>query len=164
MPATAERTELTGRKLESATVDPAPPFRGAGGDPVRVWEVDGVEREFSLKPFPEDERPRYWYIGVGANLRVKAQRINEYGIQPVVLNDKFIDGSFSPRNPWEEHVTREFLRRNHIDPDKSRDERHPDGPGGMWRCGDGYCNFACPSWHVFTAHQLKKIHSGIRRD
>ena len=127
MVATAERTQTqSGRKLETATADPAPPTRGAGGDPVRIWEVDGEEVEFSLKPYPEDARPRYWYTGVGARLRIKAQRINDFGIQPVVLNDVFVDGSFRPRNAWEEHVTRDFLRRKHIDPDKSRDERHPE--------------------------------------
>jgi hypothetical protein len=157
--ATAERT---GRKLETATADPAPPTRGADGEEVRLWDVDGEEREFSLKPFPEAERPRYWYIGVGARLRVKAQRINDFGIQPVVLNERWVDGSYFCRNEWEEHVVREFLRRHHVDPDKSRDERHPEGPDGRWRCGQGFCNFACPSWHVFQAHQMKLRHANIR--
>jgi hypothetical protein len=158
--ATAERTQTQpGRKLETATADPAPPTRGADGDPVRLWDVDGETREFSLKPYPESERPRYWYTGTGAKLRIKAQRINDFGIQPVVLNDCFVDGSFRPRNAWEEHVTRAFLRRKHIDPDKSRDERHPAGPDAMWRCGEPGCNFVCPSWHVFQAHQRTLIHT-----
>lgn len=161
MAATAERTE-TDRKLETATADPSPPTRGEDGDPVRLWDVDGEEREFSLTPYPEDQRPRYWYTGIGANLRVKAQRINRFGIQPVVFNERFVDGSFSPRNAWEEHVTREFLRDNHIDPDRSRDERHPEGPEGRWRCGEGFCNFACPSWHVFDSHQKRLRHKNLR--
>jgi len=121
--------------------------------------VDGAEVEFSLKPFAEDERPAYWYIGMGARLRVKSQRINDFGIQPTILNDSFVDGSFHPRNPWEEHVTREFLRSNHVDPDKSRDERHPEGPGHAWRCGT--CMFRCPSFHVMKAHQLKSGHANM---
>lgn len=164
MPATAERTQSEGRALETATADPAPPTRGADGHGVRVWDVDGEAREFSLKPFPEDERPRYWYTGVGAWLRVRAQRTNDWGIQPVVLREKWLDGSYSPRNEWEEHVVREFLRRKHIDPDKSRDERHPSGPDGRYRCLDGFCNFACPSAHVFKAHQGKTRHTRMAMD
>lgn len=167
MVATAERNATgakapEGRKLETATADPAPPTRGAGGEAVRVWDVDGEEQEFSLAPYPEDERPRYWYIGVGARLRVKAQRINDWGIQPTVLNERWVDGSYRPKNAWEEHVVRAFLRRHHVDPDKSRDERHPEGEEAMWRCGEGFCNFACPSWHVFQAHQRKLRHANIR--
>ncbi len=161
MPATAER-EKTERPLETATADPAPPGMGEDGYPVRMWTVDGETVAFSLKPYTDAERPRYWYTGVGARLRVKAQGQNEWGVQPVVLNDRFVDGSFSPRNAWEEQVTREFLRRNHIDPDRSRDERHPDGPTAMYRCAQGFCNFACPSWHVFKAHQKALGHNGIR--
>jgi hypothetical protein len=155
---TAERTK-DGRKLETATADPAPPQRGADGEAVRVWEVDGEARQFSLIPYPEDARPRYWYIGNGARLMVKAQRVNAFGIQPVVFNERFVDGSYRPRNAWEEHVTREFLRANHIDPDKSRDEQHPEGPDGRYRCLDGMCGFACPSWHVFKAHQGRTRHT-----
>lgn len=155
MPATATRAE---RELTTANADPAPPTRGADGEPVRMWKVDGVETAFSLTPFLPDEQPRYWFIGVGALLRVKAQTINEYGVQPTILNEVFVDGSYAPRNAWEEHVVRDFLRLNHVDPDRSRDERHPDGPGAMWRCGEGMCNFACPGWHVFKAHQLARGH------
>lgn len=161
MAATEERT---GRKIATATADPAPPTRGAGGDPVRHWEVDGEDVEFSLKPYPPGERPTYWFTGVGARMWWRAQRINEHGVQPVIQKETFVDGSFSPRNPWEEHMTRAFLRDNHIDPDKSRDERHPEGPGAMWRCGQGFCNFACPSWHVFNAHQKKLVHKTLRTE
>ena len=158
MPATSERTE---RELVSGDIDPSPPSVGEDGFPVRVWKVDGAEQVFSLKPFAPDDRPTYWYIGMGAHLRVKAQTVNQFGIQPTILNDVFVDGSFSPRNPWEEHVTRQFLIDNHVDPDKSRNERHPEGPGHYWRCE---CGYRCPSYHVMIAHQKKATHKNLRSE
>ncbi len=154
--------ERTGRKLTTATADPAPPGVGEDGYLVRRWDVDGEEVAFSLKPFAAAERHTYWYTGVGAAMWWRSQRINDFGVQPVIQKEAWVDGSFSPRNPWEEHMTRAFLRENHIDPDKSRDERHPEGKS--WICGEGFCNFACPSWHVFTAHQRKLGHKSIRTD
>lgn len=158
MVATAERS---GRKLETATADPAPPTTGEDGTPVRVWEVNGEEIAFSLTPYAAEERPTYWFTGSGAVMWWRAQRINDYGVQPVIQKEAFIDGSFSPRNAWEEHMTREFLRENHVDPDKSRDERHPEGAGTFWRCE---CAFRCPSWHVFSAHQRKLGHRHMRSE
>ncbi len=157
----AATEERTGRKLTTATADPAPPGVGEDGYLSRVWEVDGKDVMFSLNPFPAAERPVYWYTGVGARMWWRSQRINEYGVQPVIQKEAYVDGSFAPRNPWEEHMTREFLRENHVDPDKSRDERHPEGPGHVWRCE---CAFICPSWHVFDAHQRKLGHKHMRSE
>ena len=163
MPAVAERTERNLADLAAdIAADPSPPGVGKDGTPVRRWKVNGDYQECSMVPFSPDERPTYWYIGMGAHLRVKSQDINANGLQPTILNDVFVDGSFSPRNPWEEQVTREFLVQNHVDPDKSRDERHPEGPGHVWRCGA--CLFACPSYHVMRSHQLKTTHTGLRNE
>lgn len=158
MVAVVEQTER-GRKLTTATADPAPPGVGEDGFPERVWEVDGEDVTFSLKPYPLAERPVYWYTGLGALMWWRSQRQNEHGLQPVIQKECFVDGSFAPRNAWEEHMTRAFLRQKHVDPDKSRDERHPEGADHAWRCAT--CMFRCPSHHVMKAHQLKATHNGM---
>ena len=156
MPAIVEQTE---REMETATADPSPPTRGKDGGLVRLWKVNGETVEFSLAPFPPDDRPVYWFTGMGAQMWWRSQTINSFGVQPVIQKEAFVDGSFAPRNPWEEHMTREFLRSQNVDPDKSRDQRHPEGPGHFWRCGE--CMFRCPSFHVMDAHMRKLSHKGL---
>ena len=158
MPATLEAPALAPADL---TADPSPPTSGKDGKRVRRWRVDGEIREFSLEPYPPATRPVYWYTGTGARLTVKSQEPNAHGIYPMILNDVFVDGSFSPRNEWENQAVREFLVRKHINPDKSRDERHPEGPGHFWRC---MCGFRCPSYHVMDAHQRARGHVGVRSE
>lgn len=144
--AAAERGDV----IESATKDPNPPGIGEDGYPYREWKVGGEVRRFSLKPYPEDERPLYWYPrGINQNMKWRSQERNQYGIQPVIQWERWIDGKFRPRNEWEEHMTRTWLsERKGGNPDRWKGINHPR-PGGYWTCE---CGWSCNNWNVLEDH------------
>ena len=157
----AVETKGPRRRIQTASADPSPPTQGADGFPVRKWEVDGEVREFSLRPYPEDERPVYWFYRPNMSMWWRSQDINEYGLQPVIQKEAWLFGKFAPRNDWELHMTREWLRNEKVDPDKCVGENHPEGPGHGWRCE---CAFLCSNWYVFQQHQRSLSHTKLRSE
>jgi hypothetical protein len=148
--------------LHTASADPSPPRKGKDGTMVRVWIVDGAPVEFSLEPIPVAERNVYWYPKPGALMWWRAQEKTAHGNQPIIQKEVWLDGKFSPRNAWEEHMTREWLRHpsRHMDPDKIKGDNHPEGPGHVFRCGT--CKWPCGNWHAFKLHQLPSTgHTGM---
>ena len=165
MPAVATRTRGTGRKLQSANaVEAVAPELGEDGFPVKRWWVDGEERVFSLRPYRENEKTVYWNpIYIGQTMLWRAQEINEFGVQPVIQRETWVDGKFAPRNDWELHMTEEYIKTlPGGDPVAWRGYNHPDNdfPPGMnvpvgetahhWRCE---CAWPCGCWKAFRAHQ-----------
>lgn len=127
--------------------------RGEDGYEVRYEEVDGELVPFSLAPYPLSERPVYYIPHNDMGMRFRARLKNEAGFQPTIQKERWLGGAFSPRNAWEEHMTRRWMRRNVVgcaDPDKWKGGDHPKGEGHGWRCG---CGFFCPNWDVFEQHQ-----------
>lgn len=170
MPRTAQRSNT----LSSATAIPkAMPRMGEDGFPVKVWNVDGEDVEFSLRPFTQEEKDarRYWCPkGPGAKMWWRSQEKNDYGLQPIIQREEFIDGSFKPRNAWEEYMTVDWLTRN-CDGGSAAATKwvgydHPDNKPGqppkLWICAE--CGNSLGTWSVFDQHQRSKRHSGITRN
>jgi hypothetical protein len=145
---------------KSVTSDPLPPEMGSDGYPTREWRMpDGSVKVFSLKPY--DDRPLYWNpYGFGQQMWWRSQVKNRLGFHPVIQRETWWDGKFSPRNEWEEHMTREWLNAlEGGNADAWKGVTHPDGPGHYWRCGT--CSIITGNWRVFVAHQKKLSHTGI---
>lgn len=163
--ATAERTR---REISSATTFPREEITtGEDGFPVKMWEVDGVPMAFSLRPFELHERKVYWNPqGSGAPMWWRAQERNQWGLQPIIQREIWIDGKFSPRNAWEEHMTRTWLLAiPGGNPDKWVGYDHPENQPGQpphhWRCE---CSWLCGNWSAFKQHQAQLCHTGVKSE
>ncbi len=162
----ATATPTKPRKLITATAAPAEEaITGDDGYPVRMWNVNGEDVAFSLRPYTEAERKTYWNPqGNGAPMWWRSQEINDSGFQPIIQREVWIDGKFSPRNDWEEHMTREWLLTiPGGNPDKWVGYNHPDNEPGQpphqWRCS---CGWLCGNWQAFKQHQQQQRHSGFK--
>jgi len=133
------------------SADPTPPQTGEDGYPVRYEMVDGELTAFSLKPFPEAERPLYWNpIYPGQEMRWRSHEKNEFGFQPTIQKEQWHEGRFRPRNPWEVFKTEDFLRSLPGGrPDLWQGVNHPEGPDAEYRCE---CSFPCGNYAAFKAH------------
>ena len=144
------------------SADPETPGVGEDGFPTRQAMVNGELVAFSLKPYPEHERPLYWNpIWPGQEMRWRSPFLNELNFQPTIQREAWHFGQFRPRNGWEEHMTRTWMRRilpGCADPDDWKGTDHPKG--GQWRC---HCSFACGNWAAFEAHRLYLRHEGPMR-
>ena len=152
------------RPIVDQTADTFAYQTGEDGFEIRYEVVDGQEVPFSLKPYAESERPTYWCPHNGIAMWFKARYLNDFGIQPTVERHRWIDGQFSPANPWQNHKTREFMVKNFkgcIDPDRWKGADHPKGEGHGWRC---QCGFFCPVWEVFEQHQREYGHQAMRSE
>lgn len=166
MPQTSQRS----RTIGSATAIPkAMPRTGEDGYPVKVWNVNGEDVEFSLRPYTEAEQKRYWNPqGPGAPMWWRSQELNDHGLQPIIQREVWLDGSFIPRNAWEEHMTIEWLKT--VDGGSAGPTwvgyDHPDNKPGepkkYWICAE--CGNAYGVYSVFDQHQRMKHHSGIKRN
>jgi hypothetical protein len=149
-------TTAPGRRRElisQSQVLGGPPEVGDDGFPIRHWKVGDEVVAFSLKPYPEQERPLYWNpIYAGQQMWWREQDVSEFGFQRVIQKEVWHDGKFYPRNAWEEHMTREFLKTlpSGGDPDSWKGVNHPDGPDHQWRCE---CSWPCGNWRAFQAHR-----------
>lgn len=159
MPATETRTR---RPLKSANaVEQSAPEMGEDGFPVKRWLVRGEERVFSLRPYREEEKTVYWNPHYpGQTMLWRAPELNEFGIQPVIQREAWVDGKFAPRNDWERYMTEEYLRTlEGGDPDRWQGYNHPDNEPGEpphhWRCE---CGWLCGNSKAFRAHQQKLRH------
>jgi hypothetical protein len=155
--ATAERTRRA--------ADPTAPEVGEDGYPVRYEEVDGELVAFSLKPYPEAERPLYWNpIYPGQEMFWRAREKNDHGFRPIIWRQRWTDGQFRPGNAWEEHVTREFLKTLPAcgdNPDKWRGVNHPDGEDAEWRC---QCTWHTGNWTALRDHMRHLRHQQAAGD
>jgi hypothetical protein len=156
MPATETRRR-SGRGLKSANVvEQVAPELGEDGWPLKRWQVGSEEQVFSLRPYREDEKIVYWNpIYIGQTMLWRAQEINEFGVQPVIQREAWVDGKFAPRNDWERQMTEEYLLTlPGGDPVAWRGYNHPDNEPGkpphQWRCE---CAWLCGCWKAFRAHQ-----------
>lgn len=158
--ATAERAR---RANGTPTADTTVYERGEDGHEVRYEEVDGELVPFSLAPYPESARPVYWCPRPGIEMRFRAREKNHLGFHPMIQRERWIDGRFSPRNAWEEHMTREWLKQTitGANPDAWKGSDHPRGEGHGWRCE---CGFLCPNWAVFEQHQRLLAHTQMRSE
>jgi hypothetical protein len=170
MPATATRD----RKLTTAT---APAFEapelGEDGFPVKHWIVTDPEtgreeeRVFSLRPYTESEKTVYWNpIYIGQTMLWRAQEKNDWGVQPVIQRETWVEGKFAPRNDWERYMTEEYLRTlPGGNPAKWQGYVHPDNEPGqpphVFRCS---CGWPCGNWVAFRAHQKYLTHTGERSE
>lgn len=159
--ATAERRSRT---MTTATAAPEEVSEvGEDGYPVRRWTVDGEAVAFSLRPFEPHERTVYWNPqGAGAPMWWRSQEMNEERHKPIIQRESWIDGKFSPRNAWEEHMTVEWLRSlTGGNPEKWRGYNHPDNEPGQpphhLRC---QCSWLCGNWQAFKQHQAQTGHTG----
>jgi hypothetical protein len=150
--ALATQAKPARRLPTTQSADPTTPMTGEDGYPVRLEEVDGDLVPFSLKPFPESERPLYWNpIYPGQEMRWRSREKNEFGFQPTIQREKWLDGQYRPRNAWEVHMTREFLKRlPGGDPDGWQGVNHPDGPDAEWRC---QCTWHTGNYKAYMAHR-----------
>ena len=146
-PAKAQR-----RLPVTQSADPTTPQTGEDGYPVRYEEVDGELVAFSLKPFPEHERPLYWNpIYPGQEMRWRSRELNDFGFQPTIQKEQWHEGKFRPRNAWEVYQTEKFLRTlPGGDPARWQGVNHPEGPDGEWRCS---CSWHCGNYHAYMAHR-----------
>lgn len=153
----------TRRPVETHSADPTVLEIGEDGFPIRYEEVDGELVGFSLKPFPEAERPLYWNIYPNQEMRWRSREKNQFGWQPTIQKEVWLEGKFSPRNPWEEHMTRQWMRRvlpGCTNPDEWKGIDHPKK--GVWRC---HCSWACGNYTVFEQHQRSLSHTrGMRSE
>jgi hypothetical protein len=155
MPATATRTKSPLKSANAAEV--VVPEIGEDGFPVKRWLVNGVEQVFSLRPYREEEKVVYWNpIYPGQTMLWRAPYVNEFGIQPVIQREAWVDGRFAPRNDWERFMTEEYLKTLPGGrPDQWQGYNHPDNEPGelpnLWRCGD--CAWVCGNSKAFRAHQ-----------
>ena len=133
------------------------------GYEVRFERVGDDLVAFSLKPYadgadangvyhPEaDQRPLYWNpIYPGGEMRFKSRVVNDRGIRPTIQKERWIDGKFRPRNDWENHMTREWMKRSLNgcnNPDIWKGVNHPSG--GEWTC---QCTWHCGNWQALEAH------------
>src|SRR5262245_190535 len=103
----ASTTRPKGRKLVSATTVEPEVVITEDGRKVRTWELpDGSVVELSLEEIPLAARTTYWNpIFPGQEMWWRSQEQNQWGIQPVMQKEKWIDGKYLPRNEWEEHMT-----------------------------------------------------------
>ncbi len=158
--ATAER-----RVPKTQSADPTLVETGEDGFRVRYEEVGGELVAFSLKPYPEAQRPLYWNpIYPGSEMRWRSRELNDLGFQPTIQKERWTDGKFHPRNAWEEHMTREWMKKSLTgcsNPDLWKGENHPDGPGHVWRC---QCSFPCGNWQAFQAHRRYLRHQEAMND
>jgi hypothetical protein len=170
--ATATLDRPTSRTIKSATALPEERLgMGEDGHPVKYWDVDGESVAFSLRPFEPSERKVYWNPqGPGAPMWWRAQERNDQGRQVIIQRECWVDGSFSPRNAWEEHMTVEWLRKSvdggslghtwvGFDHPKNKDLKPGEQPH-RWICGT--CGYAVGPWAVLEQHQLSKRHSGLK--
>lgn len=144
---------------------------GKDGYPERVWMVDGKEVTFSLRPFDVDldlgidERPVYWCPkGIGKmHMWWRSQTLNRHGIQPIIQREFWHDGVYRPRNPWEEHMTRAWLRRRNWNPDHLKGFVHPENvpgePPHYWRCTE--CTWRAGTIQAITMHHATLQHKGL---
>lgn len=143
-------TATVERKRARTSGEPEQPTVGEDGSPVAYR--GGVA--YSLKPYPEDERPLFWNpIYPGQEMRWKAEEINEYGLFPTIQKEIWLEGKFRPRNDYEAHMTREWMKASLPgcnDPDEWQGVNHPEGPGHQWRCE---CSWPCGNWKAFQAHR-----------
>ncbi len=153
------------RAPTTQSADPTPKLLGEDGYPMREEEVDGELVAFSLKPYPEHERPLYWNpIWPGQEMRWKSRMLNEFGFQPTIQKEQWTDGRFRPRNAWEEHMTRAWMKTSLpgcSDPDLWKGVSHPDGEGAEWRC---HCTWHTGNWKAFQAHRQYLRHQEAMSD
>ncbi len=168
-PAQAERTGRHSLPV-TATIDPliADPTKrhyDDEGHEIRYERVNGEWVGFSLKPYPEDQRPLYWNpIYPGGEMRWRSPHQNGMGFQPTIQKERWIDGKFEPRNAWEEHMTREWMKSSLVgcnDPDIWKGINHPEGPNGEWRC---QCSWHTGNWQAFHAHRRYLRHQESMSD
>lgn len=146
---------------------------GEDGFPVKYWQVDGETVAFSLRPYEDHERKRYWNpLGPNLHMAWRAQERNHDGRQVAIQREAWVDGSFTPRNAWEEHMTLDWLAKTFADAGGSAGPTwhgfdHPDNkdlaPGQQprhWVCGT--CGYAVGPYAVLKQHQLKQRHSGLK--
>ena len=165
--ATAERS----RTLSSATAIPKEARRqGEDGFPVRMWEVNGEPVAFSLRPFTDEEKAarRYWNPqGAMAPMWWRSQEMNQHGLQPIIQRECWIDGSYTPRNAWEEHMVIEWLAKSvaggSAGPKWVGNDNPKNTPGEppthYWVCGE--CGWACGIMSCLEQHLLTKSHKGL---
>lgn len=152
------------REPRTVTADPTERQFDEEGFEIRYERLGEDLVAFSLKPFPDgvdasgvyhaerDERPLYWNpIYPGGQMRWKSRFLNDHGFQPTIQKERWIDGQFRPRNPWEEHMTREWMKRSLPgggNPDLWKGNDHPQGE--EWRC---QCSWHTGNWRAFQAHR-----------
>lgn len=143
----------TRREPKTLSADPTERQFDEDGYEVRYEYVEGELQPFSLKPYPEAERPLYWNpIYPGQEMRWKARHLTEEGLQPTIQRERWTDGKYYPRNAWEEHMTRESMKKlpGGGNPDKWRGVNHPNGPDAFWRC---QCTWPCGNFQAFEDHR-----------
>ncbi len=130
------------------------PEVGEDGYPVKYCTVQGIPMPFSTRPFAEAERPLYWNpIYPGQEMWWRAEEPNAHGFKPVVQKEAWEDGKFSPRNAYEEQMTRQWMTDSLpgcSDPDQWKGTNHPEGPGHQWRCE---CSWPCGNYRAFNQHR-----------
>ncbi len=151
------------RVPRTQSADPTALELGEDGFRVRYEDVDGEPVAFSLKPYPETGRPLYWNpIYPGCEMRWRSRTLNDLGFQPTIQKERWTDGKFYPRNAWEEHMTREWMKvtlRGCNDPDKWKGVDHPKG--GEWRC---QCTWHTGNWEAFEDHRRQLRHQQAMDD
>ena len=162
MPATIDKNRRI-RETVTAVV-PLDEEIGEDGYPLRRWKVrdprTGTEEErtFSLRPYTQEEKNQrvYWNpIYPGQTMLWRDTERNDWGVEPVIQRECWLDGAFSPRNEWEEFMTVEYVRSlPGGEPEKWKGYNHPDNEPGStthhyWRCE---CGWRCGNWQAFRAH------------
>ena len=151
--------------MERTRQEPVVIPEGDDGYPVMHRTVDGERVAFSTKPFAEAARPLYWNpIYPGQEMWWRAEEPNAHGFRPVIQKEAWTDGCFRPRNPYEEHMTREWMVNalpGCSDADLWKGENHPDGPGHVWRCE---CSWPCGNHKAFQAHRRHLKHQEMMSD
>lgn len=163
MPAVATGSRR-GQEPKTWSADPTEKQVGEDGFEVRFEYVDGELTPFSLKPYPEAERPRYFCQHNGIEMRFRSRVMNELGFQPTIQKERWTDGEYRPRNAWEEHMTREYMKKTFkgcVDPDTWRISDHPKGEGHWWRC---QCGYHSPNLDVFEQHQREYSHDRMQSE
>lgn len=172
--ATATLDRSTSRAIKSATALPEERLgEGDDGYPTRTWIVNGEPVVFSLRPYEPHERTRYWNpSGAMLDMKWKAQELNHAGHQATIQHECWTDGSFTPRNAWEEHMTLDWLAKTFateggsagptwhgFDHPKNKDLKPGEQPH-YWVCGT--CGYAVGPYACLHQHQLSKSHSGLK--